>query len=117
LAVKSLPVDVKIKLNAHINSAKSKSCDLLNDKKCLIYADRPVICRTHGYPLLADGKAVYCQNNFKKSPPPEDKADLLPIERINTALAAICVEYQRQNGKKTNTRRISIRSVIKKALN
>ena len=31
---------------------ESSSCIFLNDHKCTIYPSRPVICRTHGLPLL-----------------------------------------------------------------
>jgi len=45
------------------------SCVFLNDHKCAIYAERPVICRTHGLPLLymnnnSEWELSACELNF-----------------------------------------------------
>jgi len=67
-------------------------CPLLEAGACLLYAARPIICRTHGLPLLAgEGEARqidYCPENFRD-------IDSLPagavidLDRLNTTLAAI----------------------------
>jgi len=50
---------------------KKGECKYLVDNKCSIYAHRPIICRTHGYPLVRLNEEVeeyevsYCQLNFK----------------------------------------------------
>ncbi len=49
--------------------ADEKSCVFLVDHACAIYADRPVICRTHGLPLIfanEDGEFELsaCELNF-----------------------------------------------------
>ena len=67
-------------------------CPLLEAGACLLYAARPIICRTHGLPILAgEGEARridYCPENFRT-------IDTLPagavidLDRLNTTLAAI----------------------------
>ena len=50
---------------------KRKQCAFLKDNACTIYNCRPIICRTHGYPLLNmnnTGDAwelSYCELNFR----------------------------------------------------
>ena len=75
-------------------------CPLLADDRCLLYQARPLICRTHGLPLLTllDGvtRVDFCPENFKgvKNLPGSAVIDL---ERLNTALVAVdalfCQEY------------------------
>lgn len=41
-------------------------CDLLDAKgSCTVYAQRPLICRTHGYLLLSDEGIDHCPWNFE----------------------------------------------------
>jgi Fe-S-cluster containining protein len=73
-------------------AAADGPCPLLEAGACLLYAARPIICRTHGLPLLAgEGEARridYCPENFRG-------IDTLPagaiidLDRLNTTLAAI----------------------------
>jgi uncharacterized protein len=70
----------------------SGSCVFLKDHKCTIYNERPVICRTHGLPLLFMGKndeweLSACELNFNNF----DFADFtnentFPQDRINSEL-------------------------------
>lgn len=48
-----------------------ESCVFLNDHKCTIYNSRPIICRTHGLPLLftndeGEWELSACELNFTK---------------------------------------------------
>jgi Fe-S-cluster containining protein len=67
-------------------------CPLLQDGACLLYEARPIICRTHGLPLLAGtGKERlldWCPENFKgvKSLP---DAAVINLDVLNTTLATI----------------------------
>ena len=73
-------------------AAADDPCPLLEAGACLLYAARPIICRTHGLPLLAgEGESRridYCPENFRG-------IDTLPagavidLDRLNTTLAAI----------------------------
>lgn len=51
------------------NINESSSCIFLKNHKCSIYSERPVICRTHGLPLLymnddGDWELSACELNF-----------------------------------------------------
>ena len=71
-------------------------CPLLHEGLCLLYRARPIICRTHGLPLLIDRdgeKGVdFCPENFRglTSIP---GSDVLDLERLNAALTAINALY------------------------
>jgi len=67
-------------------------CPLLHDGLCLLYRARPVICRTHGLPLLLQHDGVdrvdFCPENFKDLQSIPGSA-VIDLERLNTMLAAI----------------------------
>ena len=68
-------------------------CPLLWESQCLLYADRPIICRTHGFPICfretnEEIRVDFCPENFKgiASFPNET---LLDIDALNTLLAVV----------------------------
>jgi Fe-S-cluster containining protein len=76
----------------------SASCGFLNEGLCRIYPFRPIICRTHGLPILFldDSSGEYawevsfCELNFTGRGDIEFTDDmLLDIEEINTELSRI----------------------------
>ncbi len=91
-SLKSLPAEAAapIRLRARAASREGE-CPLLQEGRCLLYASRPLICRTHGLPLLVDGKEKgvdYCPKNFAgitSFPAPL----VLRLDLLNTTLAAI----------------------------
>lgn len=72
------------------------ACPLLVDHVCMVYKARPVICRTHGYPLYMEkqGKAMvdFCPENFK-GVKKLDRADMLDLDRMNTLLIAVNTHF------------------------
>ncbi len=67
-------------------------CPLLIDKICLLYPARPVICRTHGFPLYmekdGEGLVDFCPENFKEMTSlPKDA--LINLDQLNTLLTAV----------------------------
>jgi uncharacterized protein len=73
----------------------SGRCVFLKEGLCSIYSVRPVICRTHGYPVLVDGKADFCPENFK-SLKSIDSEYILDLENLNRALASINIIFQKE---------------------
>ncbi|HEX9023001.1 MAG TPA: YkgJ family cysteine cluster protein [Geobacteraceae bacterium] len=74
-------------------SAGSEACPLLGeDGRCVLYGARPIICRTHGYPILTrreEGRSIdFCPKNFVGvgSLP---ASLIIDLEVINTTLAAV----------------------------
>lgn len=67
-------------------------CPLLQEGLCLLYEARPIICRTHGLPLLMQrdgGTSVdFCPDNFRDLPSIPGSA-VIDLERLNTMLATI----------------------------
>ena len=69
-----------------------RECPLLVDHVCMVYEARPIICRTHGYPLYMEkeGRAMvdFCPKNFK-GVKKLDHSDMLDLDRMNTLLIAV----------------------------
>lgn len=73
-------------------------CPLLRDGICLLYPARPIICRTHGLPILMetpDGARVdHCPRNFKGVDSLPGSA-VIQLERLNETLAAVNALFAR----------------------
>jgi uncharacterized protein len=81
-------------------SETDETCVFLDkENSCMIYDLRPVICRTHGYPLYYMDrndvwKLTYCGKNFRgpvKTPFAQD--NVLNLEGINLILASLNRKY------------------------
>lgn len=58
--------NVKDKLDVDPNKKGSIKCPLLIDSKCIIYKDRPIVCRVFGYPMTDENskQIATCGKNF-----------------------------------------------------
>ena len=84
----------KLSLPRPAAAAAAEVCPLLEDGLCLLYDYRPVICHTHGMPLLmeADGGQWVdcCPENFTSVRLRDLPGDsLLHLERVNLLLVSI----------------------------
>lgn len=74
----------------------SSPCPLLHEGRCLIYHARPIICRTHGLPILirqeAGTRVDFCPENFRGLTSIPGSA-VLDLERLNATLTAINALY------------------------
>lgn len=86
---------------AHLLSARaalpvSGSCPLLADHLCLAYEARPIICRTHGLPILTvsdgDKRLDYCPENFCHTTSLAGSS-IINIDNLNQALVAINAQF------------------------
>ena len=90
-AFDGLPERLKVRAR-HQAQADPGTCPLLVDSVCLVYGARPVICRTHGFPIYMDknGETMvdFCPENFRgiKELPGEIMLDL---DQLNTLLTAV----------------------------
>ena len=71
---------------------RADACPLLIDSACALYAARPVICRTHGYPICIEKKGEtwvdFCPKNFSGMTAfPQET--LFSLAHLNTMLTAI----------------------------
>ncbi|NVO00709.1 MAG: YkgJ family cysteine cluster protein [Geobacteraceae bacterium] len=91
-AVKDLPGDIRQLLAGRMDWAENSACPFLIEDRCVIYSARPVICRTHGLPLLFEANGTKnidcCPENFKASLPLTGSA-VINIETVNTLLFTI----------------------------
>jgi uncharacterized protein len=75
-----------------VSATAEGSCPLLKNGLCLLYRARPIICRTHGLPLLIsrDGESGvdFCPENFKGLESIPGSA-VIDLERMNSILAAV----------------------------
>lgn len=80
------------RIRRHASLASGDGCPLLDHGTCLMYDHRPLICRTHGMPLLVekDGKAAvdYCPMNFRAVSSLEREM-IIDLEQLNRTLVLI----------------------------
>ena len=75
--------------------AHQDHCALLVDGRCAVYAERPLICRSHGLPIavpdLADAtgklRLDHCPLNFQNQSPPRES--ILRLDAVNQPLAVL----------------------------
>ena len=91
-ALQTLPQTVITKFQRRAASISFWDCPLLEDRICSLYAFRPLICRTHGFPLRTIYKGQpsigHCRHNFKEMADiPEDA--VIDLSLINDMLRNI----------------------------
>lgn len=101
-AIVRLPAEVRRVLVERADNWEGEGCPLLIDDLCTVYAVRPVICRTHGLPVLfnqADGgKGIdCCPLNFKGVEVVPGSA-AISLETVNTLLTAINALFVEKSG-------------------
>lgn len=81
----------QVKLDLHV-APKTEGCVFLKDHKCTIYEERPVICRTHGLPLLyvneeEEWELSACELNFTEFDTEDFTTEnTFPQDRFNSEL-------------------------------
>lgn len=66
-------------------------CALLVDGRCSVYAQRPLICRSQGLPLLTEDRLDWCVLNFLHEQPP--RASILSLVALNAPLSALATAW------------------------
>ncbi len=84
-------------------------CALLLEGRCVVYDQRPVICRSHGAPVLVehpDGARIEnCELNFRDADPPP--ASVLRLEAINQPLSVMARMWD-GHGQRVALRRLAL---------
>lgn len=96
-------------------------CRFLVDHSCTIYDSRPVICRTHGLPLLYMGmdsdeyELSLCELNFTEYDFEDfDEENTYPMDRINSQLYQINKKFVAgfEGGKYHEQERIPLKELV-----
>jgi uncharacterized protein len=87
--------EIDVKLNSEASEGK---CPFLSDGLCSIYGSRPVICRTHGLPMLYMGEEEwqlsYCELNFTGENIPEfNGTNTFPQDLYNSKMFMLNRKY------------------------
>ena len=90
-ALAQLPPDVRARIADR--AARGIDCAALEDGRCTIYADRPLVCRSHGLPIRLDGRVENCFKNFTARTPDPDC--ILDQATLSTTLYAIDPKTER----------------------
>jgi uncharacterized protein len=86
---------------------EASPCPLLDNGSCMLYAHRPVICRTHGLPIRSDliringaRLTALCDRNFNSpgSLYGLNEQHILNLDTLNTVLSSINLLYLKEIG-------------------
>ena len=93
VAFQELPLSDRRRIRERTRTTLLKDpCPLLEQHRCLLYAARPLICRTHGLPLLinhAGSRRVdCCPLNFRGVSSLPGSA-IIDLDRLNETLVAV----------------------------
>ncbi len=81
-------------------------CPLLLDGGCSLYGERPLICRSHGLPIVMEGQRDVCPLNFTDTTLDQlDDADLVSVDTITAILVAVNGVYCTETGGDPHRRR------------
>jgi Fe-S-cluster containining protein len=88
-ALARLDPALRARLGRQADDPAHDACALLVDGRCAVYAERPLICRSHGLPVVPDAGAApsHCPLNFTADPPP--RASILRLDAVNQPLAVL----------------------------
>jgi hypothetical protein len=113
----NLPDKQAEEIRWHVSGhADGERCPLLFHHLCLLYDARPVICRTHGLPIVyeADGqrRGDCCPHNLSDS---ESLSGInaIDLDKLNTLLVAVNSIYMSQTENTKPEVRVTIAEAIK----
>jgi Fe-S-cluster containining protein len=97
-ALEALPDEQQEAIRRHVaEHAGDERCPLLEDHRCLLYAARPIICRTHGLPIIytegSERKVDCCPLNLSEEEQQVSGSAIVDIDRLNTLLVAVNALY------------------------
>jgi Fe-S-cluster containining protein len=114
--LESLPAKQAKKIRRHVSEhAEDKCCPLLFNHRCLMYEARPIICRTHGLPIIYTANdqrnSDCCPLNLAgtESLPGSNVVDL---DTLNTLLVAVNSIYLSQAETAETELRVTIAAAI-----
>ena len=115
-AVEKLPDSKAEKIRRHISEhAENERCPLLHHHHCLLYEARPIICRTHGLPIIYNANSLRqsdcCPHNLTDSGSLSGTS-VVDLDKLNHLLVAVNSLYLSQSGSSESPERFTIAEVI-----
>ena len=115
-ALKNLPDRQGEEIRRHIaEHADDERCPLLLHHRCILYESRPIICRTHGLPIIyaTDGQrsSDCCPLNLTETESVPG-ASVVDLDKLNTLLVAVNSIFMAQ----TESSETEVRVTIAEAL-
>ena len=102
-AVEGLPESTRARLAAQVDA---EHCTLLLDGACAMYDERPLICRSHGLPMVMEGHRDVCPLNFTDGDIGELADDeVLSVDALTAILIAVNQLYAQEEGEDAGARR------------
>ena len=87
-AVRELPDETRAAVKARVEAGTH--CAFLVSDRCVVYEERPIICRTQGLALLLeDGTVAACPLNFGGAPETVPAESQMSLERLNLMLSML----------------------------
>lgn len=114
----NLPVEQAEEIRRYISAhADNERCPLLSNHRCLLYEARPIICRTHGLPIIytTDGRrnSDCCPLNLTETKSLSGSS-VVDLDKLNTLLVAVNSIYLTHSDSAEAPERFSIAEVITK---
>ncbi len=101
-AFEALPRERQATIRRHLEEhAGGERCPLLLNRRCLLYAARPIICRTHGLPILfteGDTQRMDCCPRNLTNKESLSGSSIVDLDRLNSVLVAVNALYCSQSG-------------------
>lgn len=116
-ALAALPAPEAAAIRDHVRrNAVEERCPLLSNRRCLLYRARPIICRTHGLPILfteGDERRLDCCPRNLTSRESLSGSTIIDLDRLNGVLVAINALYLKQTKASPDSpRRLTIAEAI-----
>lgn len=117
-ALAELPAPRQDAIRRHAAAhAGGERCPLLEDHRCLLYSARPIICRTHGFPIIytegSERKVDCCPLNLGEGEAPLSGSTIIDLDRLNTLLVAVNALYLSQADASGLPERLTIAEALK----
>lgn len=114
--LQSLPKQQEREILQHVlEHADGERCPLLLNQRCLLYEARPIICRTHGLPIIYTSNnerhSDCCPLNLTESETISG-SNVVDLDKLNTLLVAVNSAYVAQAKGSRPPLRLTIAQVI-----
>ena len=93
-------------IKSRLSVENSGACPLLLNDACALYDERPLICRSHGLPLVMDGQLDVCPLNFENLELENlPEGDLLSVDTLTAILTVSNMLFCQETGGSPERRR------------